>query len=539
MPRLTRIARQSLLLDRYWSALRRGERGTPPADLEPDLVAFTDDLARDIARRDPPDAFITGLRRRLEAQATATTEQNRRSWAGPAVGPNSHRPDFSRAIKEHEEQRVISELDLSQPRPESTPLAQRRWASEALELAAVAVIIITIGAILALALRDDDDTPAVGSPDPTPTPVVEPSPTATAAPASSPTVIAQVVSPTVAQAATPTEAPAATEIVPAPVVMDPPAAELPLAGQITATIPVGVGPSAMAAGHGAIWVQNDHEGSIPRIDPATNAVVATITITEPVAAPQSASQYLWFRQANPDLAIDATSVWAILPEAQALARIDPQTNTVVATIPLAAKATSIAVDGSSLWVALYGISSVVRIDTTTLEVVATIPNVSNPAGIAVTHDAVWVTNYTSDSVTRIDPATNQIVAEISISGPGAWRDQCGLCVTEVLANDQGVWVTLPVVDAITRIDPATNRQAAIIPVGFYPCSLASDARGVWVGHLVSTGLLLIDPRSNQVVAAVPATDASNRLAWIALSENTIWAARQPTNDVARIELQPE
>jgi YVTN family beta-propeller protein len=69
--------------------------------------------------------------------------------------------------------------------------------------------------------------------------------------------------------------------------------------------------------------------------------------------------------------------------------------------------------------------------------------------------------------------------------------------------------------------------------------LASDAHGIWVGNQSSTGVLLIDPATNQVVAAVPATEPPNQLAWIALSENTIWVARASTNDVARIDLQPE
>jgi hypothetical protein len=53
------------------------------------------------------------------------------------------------------------------------------------------------------------------------------------------------------------------------------------------------------------------------------------------------------------------------------------------------------------------------------------------------------------------------------------------------------------------------------------------------------GVLLIDPTTNQVVATVPATDAPNQLAWIVLWENTLWASRLPTNDVARIDLQLE
>jgi YVTN family beta-propeller protein len=321
--------------------------------------------------------------------------------------------------------------------------------------------------------------------------------------------------------------------------MGSPAADLPLAGQITAVIPVGVSPLVVVAGHGAIWVYNDMDGTLSRIDPATNAVVATVPIAPPLEFVPP--ELLGERQASPDLAIDANSVWVNKPEEQAVVQVDPQTNTVVATIALEADPFSIAIDGSSLWVSLFSTSSVVRIDTTSGAVVATIPDVPAPAGIAVAQDAVWVTNYWSDQVTRIDPQTNQVVGQIPIRWPGApvTGHPCGLCAGEVLANEHGVWVTLRFANHIARIDPVTNRLAAIIPVGIQPRSLASDARGVWVGQQSSTGVLLIDPATNQVVAAVPTTDAPNQLAWLALSENTLWAARAPTNDVVRIELQPE
>jgi YVTN family beta-propeller protein len=186
-------------------------------------------------------------------------------------------------------------------------------------------------------------------------------------------------------------------------------------------------------------------------------------------------------------------------------------------------------------------SSVARIDTATHEVVATISSVPSPAGIAVQHDAVWVANYLSDAVTRIDPATNQVVATIAVRWTGAPNTgaESSFAASEVLASEHGIWVSLRFADAIARIDPATNRLAAVIPVGIQPRSLASDARGVWVGHQSSAGVLLIDPESNQVVAAVPATDAPNRFPWITLSENTIWVARASTNDVVRVDLQPE
>ena len=47
---------------------------------------------------------------------------------------------------------------------------------------------------------------------------------------------------------------------------------------VSATIPVGVKPFYIAAGSDAIWVANADDGTIDRIDPSTNAVVATITL---------------------------------------------------------------------------------------------------------------------------------------------------------------------------------------------------------------------------------------------------------------------
>jgi YVTN family beta-propeller protein len=361
-----------------------------------------------------------------------------------------------------------------------------------------------------------------------------------AVPAAATTAIppaAMATSASVAQAASPT----ASAVDPSPIVVGSPAADLPVAGHITAAIPVGVSPLAIAAGHGAIRVYNDMDGTLSRIDPATNAAVATIPIATPLDPANPPSDLIGLRQSSPDLAIDATSVWATKPEEQAVVRVDPQTNTVVATIALDAKATSNAVDGSSLWVALFGASSVARIDTATGAVMATISGVPTPAGIAVHQNTVWVANYFSDAVTRIDPTTNEVVGQIRLGWPGAVHTgfECNLCAIEVLANDDGVWVGLWAANAIARIDPAANLLAAVIPTGSQPRSLANDAHGVWVGHGSTTGLLLIDPATNQVLTAVPATDAPYQLPAVALSENTIWVARIRANDVVRIELHSD
>ncbi len=51
-----------------------------------------------------------------------------------------------------------------------------------------------------------------------------------------------------------------------------------LASHAEATIPAGTGPTAIAVGEGAVWVADDGDGTVMKIDPATDRVVRTIHV---------------------------------------------------------------------------------------------------------------------------------------------------------------------------------------------------------------------------------------------------------------------
>jgi YVTN family beta-propeller protein len=55
----------------------------------------------------------------------------------------------------------------------------------------------------------------------------------------------------------------------------------PSAGKVTAKIRVHPGPRFLAAGEGAVWVLNQSDGSVSRIDPHTSHVEATILVNVP------------------------------------------------------------------------------------------------------------------------------------------------------------------------------------------------------------------------------------------------------------------
>ena len=80
------------------------------------------------------------------------------------------------------------------------------------------------------------------------------------------------------------------------------------------TIPVGKRPRFLAAGDGAVWTLNQGDGSVSRIDPKTNKVVATIEVGVPGG--------------GGEIAVGEGSVWVTAFEFP-LSRIDPSTNTVV------------------------------------------------------------------------------------------------------------------------------------------------------------------------------------------------------------------
>jgi streptogramin lyase len=83
--------------------------------------------------------------------------------------------------------------------------------------------------------------------------------------------------------------------------------------QVVEEISVGRRPRRLTVGEGAIWTLNG-DGTVSRVDPATNKVVATIKLERDTA--------------KGDIAAGAGSVWVSLPGTP-IVRIDPRTNRAV------------------------------------------------------------------------------------------------------------------------------------------------------------------------------------------------------------------
>ncbi len=299
----------------------------------------------------------------------------------------------------------------------------------------------------------------------------------------------------------------------------------PATGRTLATIPVPRA-SSVAIGDGRVWVLGSPESSRPnlfypvkgtaalwQIDPSTNRVVGGsvhLDALGPIA-----------------LAAGDGSVWVADYEGQAISRFDVvpcegsschgATSMTEVDLPDGLSASRLATGVGAVWaLASKGQTSpdvLVRIDPATNQVLATIPLQGEPWHVAAADGAVWVGSPRSSTLQRIDAATNEMTGQIQLPGDD---------VTAMAADDQAVWVEViqdrsdqgqPNLASLVQVDPSTNKVVATIPLeGLtgYDDEIAIGAGSVWVVGVSYSGnaergsdLIQIDPATNEIEDSIP------------------------------------
>ena len=247
-------------------------------------------------------------------------------------------------------------------------------------------------------------------------------------------------------------------------------------GKVVAIVPLPALPLGVGFGDGSVWAvmagpDNNSPGTVARIDPRSNRVVATTTVGSfPVRAGSGAG-----------------GVWVTNNLDSTVSRIDPATNKVVDTIKVGAPSADyrgLAAGPEGVFV-LNGDNTVSRIDPATGKVVATIavPNCCD-GEIVLGLGEVWLSNGQDGTVSRIDLATNEVAATIRVGAQSPF----GVGVV-----DGAVWVTSAADSTVFRIDPATNTVVAPINVTGGNHSLTAGAGAVWVQGLDKNVVTKIDP----------------------------------------------
>jgi virginiamycin B lyase len=168
----------------------------------------------------------------------------------------------------------------------------------------------------------------------------------------------------------------------------------PATNRVVATIPVGPASAccsdhmAVTAGGGAVWVTVPNLDAVVRIDPATNRVAATIRLSgHPCAF----------------LVADARAVWAAGDHCTSVVtRIDLSTNAPTGAVKGLRTPIGLGLGFRSLWVADLDSQAIYRINPRTNRIVARLPVGGYPVRVAVGFGSVWIRDD-SGRVLRIRP----------------------------------------------------------------------------------------------------------------------------------------
>jgi virginiamycin B lyase len=164
----------------------------------------------------------------------------------------------------------------------------------------------------------------------------------------------------------------------------------------------------VVAGAGSIWVASDEKGMIARIDPRSNRVTASVPVTP-------GTFYLAFGHG---------SLWAVSNIGQSIQRIDPRTNTVVTTTALGREPGFLAAGAGAVWVQEQGDGTVARIDPRSGQVSGRIKVGENLkyGDIDAGGGKVWLRTTDEQTFAVIDPRSMTVSARVgNAAGSGALR----------------------------------------------------------------------------------------------------------------------
>jgi len=210
-------------------------------------------------------------------------------------------------------------------------------------------------------------------------------------------------------------------------------------GKSVASVPVAGALSPLFA-DGSIWVPEATAGSVIRIDPATNKILATIPMGSAGSPP-----------ALDSVVAGDGSIWVSNSTSGEIARIDPRTNKVVGTIHPAESAGDMTVAGGTIWDAFAGNvgSTVSRIDAASGKTSWVTPLDGVTTNLLARPDAVWVglepySASLNGVIVALDPTSGKIVDGLSIPNGQ---------VSALFEGFGSVWVVLGNQGIVERFSP--------------------------------------------------------------------------------------
>jgi streptogramin lyase len=193
------------------------------------------------------------------------------------------------------------------------------------------------------------------------------------------------------------------------------------AARVTAVIATGLaspdGEMNVVSGAGSVWVASDQTGVVARINPATNTIIASVKV-------EPGSCYLAFGEG---------ALWVVSAASQTLQKVDPAVNSVIKTTRLGKAPGFLTAGVGGVWVQEQGDGTVVRIEPATGDITGRVKvdETLKYGDIDTGGGQVWLRTTSGQTYVVIDPVSLAIRARVgSPSGSGALR-----------YTDAGVWTS--------------------------------------------------------------------------------------------------
>jgi streptogramin lyase len=181
---------------------------------------------------------------------------------------------------------------------------------------------------------------------------------------------------------------------PSPVPID----RLPSAGQMVARWAVGAGDQVAVVAHGYVWLENADRGSLSRFDPATGTASEPVDITRGFASSLTPTA-------------DATSVWVLDTNRNALVEIEPGSMAELRRIPLHGFGRDVAVANGIAWVTSSEFNGLLRVDLATEKVERVPMALQAPHSVLFDGQWLWVGTEVG-TLARLDPATGAVQFQV-------------------------------------------------------------------------------------------------------------------------------
>jgi virginiamycin B lyase len=243
--------------------------------------------------------------------------------------------------------------------------------------------------------------------------------------------------------------------------------------KVAATVSVGTVADWVAVTSDGVWVGSKKPNAVKHVDPDTNQVTGVELTGDPCAGLAADTQSLWVPLCGPkpklakvdlkthtlvqtfnvgpagpegSIAVGAGSVWLITDKKGSLAKIDPDSGSIIQTVHVPPGSYNPIFSDGRVWVTRAAGSGITSVDATTGKILGHFATGPHPRFGTAGGGAVWSLNQGDGSLSRIDIAGQAPVVTRQLHTPGAGGD--------IKYADGRIWTTM-MKTPLTVTDAAT------------------------------------------------------------------------------------